>query len=346
MNLISFLKHTFVPQDKNNYTPHLFREFGVSIVIFTSVFLLGASFGSSLFLHRTVLGVQISSDVLIDLTNESRLAYNQMPLIRSEKLDQAAELKGRDMADKQYFSHNSPEGVTPWHWIESVGYNFLYAGENLAIDFTDATDVEKAWLASPAHRANIMSVDFREIGIAAVEGVYKGNPTMYIVQMFGTPAHIEPVHASAPASTQHVPSTPVVVSTVEVTSKATGTRGVVAGSSTEIAPKVPSSQPSGIEYLVSTQDIAIVKNTSTGAISMSKTASPAPSYSSWYDRLLFNGPKYIDIIYKAFIIILSFGLVTLITVEVRKQHPKHILYGVLSLVILLLFVYINQSLIL
>lgn len=93
------------------------------------------------------------------------------------------------MASKEYFSHNSPEGVTPWHWFKEAGYNFLYAGENLAINFTDSTDVEKAWLESPTHRANIMNVEFREIGMATVKGVYKNYPTIYIVQMFGTPAY-------------------------------------------------------------------------------------------------------------------------------------------------------------
>ncbi len=346
MKIIAVLKHLFIPHDKNDYKPHLFREFGVSVVIFSSVFLLGMSFGSSLFLHRTVLGVQISSGILIDLTNENRLAYNQPALIRSEKLDQAAELKGKDMAEKQYFSHDSPEGVTPWHWIQSVGYNFLYAGENLAIDFTEATDVEKAWLESPAHRANIMNVDFREIGIAVVEGVYKGYPTMYIVQMFGTPAYGEtvPQHLDTKVSPK-VPEVTTTSGNPTTATAASTSRGFVAGSSTETL-ATESSQPSdGLERLVTTQNTAIVKNTSIG-LTQADESKVSEKYSTWYGRLLFNGPGYIDIIYKTLLTLIAFGLVTLITVEVRKQHPKHILYGVLSLVLLLLFTYINQSLIL
>lgn len=345
MKLLAVFKHLFVPHDKNDYKPHLFRELGVSAIIFTSVFLLGASFGSSLFLQRTVLGVQISSGVLIDLTNESRLAYNQPALIRNEKLDQAAELKGKDMAEKQYFSHDSPEGVTPWFWIQKVGYNFLYAGENLAIDFTEATDVEKAWLNSPAHRANIMNIDFREIGIAVVEGVYQGYPTMYIVQMFGTPAYGETSSPHSDAKPSPVGTGAATISgSSTTTTTASTSRGFVAGSSTEILPAEPLVPADDLERLITTQETAIVKNTSIGLTQADGPKNPQ-KYSTWYGRLLFNGPEYVDIIYKILVTLVAFGLVTLITIEVRKQHPKHILYASLSLILLLLFTYINQSLI-
>ena len=60
-----------------------------------------------------------------------------------------------DMAEKSYFAHTSPEGLTPWYWITLAGYRFSLAGENLAIDFTESEDVENAWMNSPAHRASI-----------------------------------------------------------------------------------------------------------------------------------------------------------------------------------------------
>jgi hypothetical protein len=63
--LFRALKHLFIPHDKNDYKPHLFRELGVSVLLFTSVFLLGSSAGSSFFIHKTVLGADIASSVLI-----------------------------------------------------------------------------------------------------------------------------------------------------------------------------------------------------------------------------------------------------------------------------------------
>lgn len=99
--------------------------------------------------------------VLVDLANQDRLANGEGALTRSPLLDTAARLKAEDMASTQYFAYTSPTGVTPWHWFSKVGYSFTYAGENLAIDFTESADVEKAWLNSPLHRKNIMSNNSR-----------------------------------------------------------------------------------------------------------------------------------------------------------------------------------------
>jgi len=52
-------------------------------------------------------------------------------------LEQAAQLKANDMAEKGYFAHTSPDGKTPWEWLKDVSYPFLAAGENLAVNFLD-----------------------------------------------------------------------------------------------------------------------------------------------------------------------------------------------------------------
>ena len=61
-------------------------------------------------------------------------------------------MKAQDMATLGYFAHVSPDGKTPWYWIEKVGYDYQYAGENLAINFSDSKDVTNAWMASPLHK--------------------------------------------------------------------------------------------------------------------------------------------------------------------------------------------------
>ena len=137
MNLHQLFKHLFIPHHGNDYKPHFFRELSLIIILVVSFFLLGASAGSSFFIHRTVLGSSVVSSVLIDLTNENRLAYNETPLIKNENLEKAANLKAEDMVKEGYFAHNSPQGITPWHWFSEVGYKFLYAGENLAINFME-----------------------------------------------------------------------------------------------------------------------------------------------------------------------------------------------------------------
>ncbi len=345
MKILVVLKHIFIPHDKNDYKPHFFRELGVSIFLFTSVFLLGSSFGSSFLIHKTVMGAEIASAVLIDLTNENRVAYNQQPLVRSTKLDIAAELKGNDMANKQYFSHDSPEGVTPWYWFRQAGYNFLYAGENLAINFTDASEVEEAWLGSPTHRANIMNAQFREIGIATVQGVYNNYPTIYIVQMFGTPAYAQN-SSTLLHDEELIKKQPkkLVISTIatsssesiQVVSTSTDTSvvGDVKGESTEAS--------STLQKIISNGDLIIVKNT-TAIENQNKEVPRTPTYSTWYQKMLFMGSHYVDTIYKIMLILVAFALVTMILVEIRKQHFVHIFYGVSLLFFLMIFIYINQS---
>ena len=339
------LKHIFIPHDQNDYKPHFFREVGVSMLLFISVFLLGSSAGSSFFMKRTVLGAEIASSVLIDLTNESRLAQNEPPLVRNPKLDKAAELKGNDMAMKQYFAHNSPEGVTPWHWFKMAGYNFLYAGENLAINFTDSSEVQEAWLLSPTHRANIMNVEFREVGIATVKGEYNDYPTIYIVQMFGTPAYGKTKDTVTPVLRQ---STTTIVQ--ESTSPLVkNTRGAVEGASTTIVTTNATSSTSttqtlaNLEKIVATQETAIVKNTS---VELSKIPEhvilPMVSYSTWYEKILFKFSSYIDIIYKGLLLLIAFALVTMVLIEIRKQHYIHIMYGIFLLLLLTLFININK----
>lgn len=345
MKLLVTLKHIFIPHDENDFKPHIFREVAVSAFLFVSVFLLGSSAGSSFFIHKTVLGAEIATSVLVDLTNEDRIAYNEKPLIRSSRLDKVAELKGQDMASKEYFAHNSPEGVTPWYWFRKVGYNFLYAGENLAINFTDSSEVEKAWLNSPTHRANIMNGEFREIGMAAVKGVYNNYPTIYIVQMFGTPSYSEPARAkSVSTSTQEkAPVQKVVFAATVSTSTEKVLVGDVKGESLEASSTVNVNPDANLEKIITTQEFAAVKNTSVVAEIPAEVVLPVKTYSTWYERIIFNGPAYIDIFYKILLLFIAFALVAMVMIEIRKQHFIHILYGISLLLLLTSFIYINKS---
>jgi hypothetical protein len=313
---LTALKHMFIPHEHNDYKPHFFREISMVIILCFVIFLLGMSFGSSYFLNRTVLGANVTASVLIDLTNESRLAYNEQPLVRSALLDQAAQMKAQDMTNEGYFAHTSPEGVTPWHWFQEVGYTFLYAGENLAINFTDAQAVRDAWLASPKHRQNLLDIKFQEIGMATMDGLYKGDPSIYVVQLFGTPAVIRKAQSVA----------------VATTSVATSTNLVKSPELAQVKGESAASTP--YEEVVATQEVAIVKNPEAEAL----TSAPAtaPAYSTWYDKLLVGVPYYVQAMYIVLFLIVVFALATMVVVEVHKQHWKHIAYGFGLLVFILL----------
>jgi uncharacterized protein YkwD len=143
----------------------------------------------------------ISTTDLVGLTNASRSQNNLSSLSINSKLQLAAEAKAKDMFTNQYFSHNSPTGKTPWDFIDAADYNYIYAGENLSIGYTDNTELHNAWMNSPTHRENILSPNFREIGMATLTGDYEGANTTIVVQMFGSTNLTQATTANTPPST-------------------------------------------------------------------------------------------------------------------------------------------------
>lgn len=186
--MTNWLKHAFFPHHGNDHRPHVLRTpvirtFLALVILIEAVFLLrvfnvlpdGSSFASVL-----------ASAMVIE-TNADRSSLKVPELVVNPLLEEAARQKARDMAEKGYFSHIGPEGEQPWKWLRGVGYYYLSAGENLAINFTDSKDVTDAWMNSPAHRTNMLSGNFTEIGIGTAEGMYKGKQTTFVVQFFGKP---------------------------------------------------------------------------------------------------------------------------------------------------------------
>lgn len=127
----------------------------------------------------------MTADNVINLVNKARINVDEAVLVKNELLQKAAEKKAQDMIDNDYFAHVSPDGKDPWFWIESQGYDYRLAGENLAINYSNTKEQQKAWMDSPLHRKNILNADYREIGVAVKEGVIDGHKTNVAVQMFG-----------------------------------------------------------------------------------------------------------------------------------------------------------------
>jgi hypothetical protein len=190
-----FLKNHIVPHKGNTHRPHLLRPRTIFIllagVLLSETIFLGSLLGKNQFASfgSSFLGADVISSVLVHATNTDRAQAAQAPsLVENPDLMRAAQMKADDMAKNSYFAHTSPAGITPWHWFDEAGYNYSYAGENLAINYTDSLDVEYAWMHSPEHRANILNSHFSEIGIGIAQGTYEGKQTTFVVQLFGTPA--------------------------------------------------------------------------------------------------------------------------------------------------------------
>src|SRR3989338_4718172 len=181
-----FLSHLFTPRESNNHRAKILHHTNLFLTI---IFLLLASFliqgikGA----FPSVLGIKadVSSEELLSLTNKERRNAGVNPLIFNEKLSEAAIKKAQDMFEYDYWAHNSPSGKTPWVFIKSSGYKYVYAGENLARGFVKADDVVKAWMASPDHRNNMLSSNYQDVGFAVAIGELNGEETVLIVEELG-----------------------------------------------------------------------------------------------------------------------------------------------------------------
>lgn len=202
-----------VPTKENGYWPRVLQRvamvgmLGLVLLSFLATNLQALLWQSSSWLVGAILPA-----VVVEETNEARAKADLDPVSRSETLDRAATLKAEHMAKNGYFAHYSPEGISPWHWFSEAGYQYAYAGENLAVHFTDSEEVVEAWLDSPTHRANIENQNYREIGIGTAKGSFEGQNTVFVVQLFGTPARgvaATPQRASDALGTREVAMAPI-----------------------------------------------------------------------------------------------------------------------------------------
>jgi len=312
MNFWQWLKKCFIPHEKNGHRSH-FLQTESSISILAIILVIEAfSIAQPVFFQRTDLFASILQNVLINETNTSRQSENVFPLKENPLLDAAAQMKAEDMASKGYFAHVSPQGLTPWYWMGQVGYNYTYAGENLAINFSDSEDVIKAWLNSPAHRENLLSQHFTEIGIATARGTYEGKDTTFIVQMFGAPAQF-------PISV--LPQPKVVIPPVNAVS-------IPIATSNEALASVKGAETSTIPENI--PQVQVLSENSTASIFTWKIATSPNEISG-------------DI-YAFFSILVSVALLLNIAIKPKIQHPKLILNGVLLLFIISTFIILNNYL--
>ena len=124
------------------------------------------------------------------LINEERRDHGLRPLSWNAKLAQAALNHSTDMALRNYFEHDSPEGHDfSWRYSqvgfscnnprylggENIGWLEGYRGVNAI-----ATATVDGWMNSPGHRANILVSDWRSEGIGVA---FSGNE-VYLTQNF------------------------------------------------------------------------------------------------------------------------------------------------------------------
>jgi len=330
------LKNHFIPHEGNDYKPHFVREKNIISLALIAIAIFGLAFSTKTFLtrHPDLLSAVITS-VLVDLTNTNRLSQNISPLTFNDTLAYSAQLKANDMAEKSYFAHTSPEGKSPWYWFTEGGYKFIYAGENLAVNFIDSGDVVTAWMNSAGHRANILNGNFTEIGIALAPGTYNGRESIYVVQLFGRPAPV----AQVPAPVAQVPAPVAVVS--EETEEPTP---ILTVNTPTPASAVAAASAENIQVLAESELFIAVQNNDYVDVEEIKESSASAVVRSSTIEKVFASPKtLLESIYITLATVVFISLILFLIYKPRRTHTKHIVYMILLFILIIILLYLSAE---
>lgn len=117
-------------------------------------------------------GIHAFEQQVLILTNEERAKQGLAALQADAKLMAAAHEKSVDMQTNNYFSHTSPTFGSPFDRLKALGISYRAAGENIAKGQRTPSEVVKAWMDSPGHRANILNAKYTHLGVGFVEKGY------------------------------------------------------------------------------------------------------------------------------------------------------------------------------
>ncbi len=199
-------KHSRAPRHKQtkNYLQTYWPYLPMLMLV-----ILGLIFGGSRPLQlpskHSVLAyaTDMSAGGLLSGTNSERNNNGQASLTINQQLTNAAQAKANDMVARNYWSHNTPDGLPPWTFIQNAGYKYIKAGENLAYGFATSSDTITGWMGSASHKANMLDPAFTEVGfgIANSSDFNSSGPETVVVAMYGEPQVLSQSTQAAPAPT-------------------------------------------------------------------------------------------------------------------------------------------------
>ncbi len=152
---------------------------------------------------------EMNRSSLLNETNQLRVKDNLADLSMNAKLTRAAQAKAEDMVKHDYWSHNAPDGKTPWAFVRASDYSYRKLGENLAAGFGDSDSVVRAWYASQSHRQNLLDSKYSEVGFGVANiSDFKaagGGPMTVVAAMYGQPGGT--ASTAGPLETSNPPAT-------------------------------------------------------------------------------------------------------------------------------------------
>jgi uncharacterized protein YkwD len=110
------------------------------------------------------------------------------PLTMNPILRCSSRLHSLDMYERDYFEHDTPDGIDPFERMAEAGFVGSGGGENIALGQSTPEEVMAAWMDSDGHCANVMRAAFDTIGVGYHPGAgQRGIGSNYWTQNFGAP---------------------------------------------------------------------------------------------------------------------------------------------------------------
>jgi len=151
---------------------------------------------SALATSRSERNLGAMNHQVLAAVNRFRVAHGLVALRESAGLDRSARQHSLEMGRLGYFDHSSADGTVFWrriqHYYPARGHSYWSVGENLAwrAPSLSAAGAMQLWIGSPPHLKNLLSRQWRQIGISAVSagqapGVYGGQHAIIVTTDFG-----------------------------------------------------------------------------------------------------------------------------------------------------------------
>lgn len=141
----------------------------------------------ALFAHDETRQIELDpyEQQLVALTNSHRIYRDIKPMLVDSSLVEVARFRCNDMASKNYFSHQGPDGKTVVDLMHQIKYPYLIAWENIASNNFPLEDSPRVafdgLLKSPGHAGNMFDPKLTHFGVGDKsdrEGMH------YFVQIF------------------------------------------------------------------------------------------------------------------------------------------------------------------
>jgi uncharacterized protein YkwD len=171
------------------------RAFRLAVAV-AVIAVAGLLSASALATSRSERSLGTLNRQVLAAVNKFRAAHGLARLRESSALDRSARQHSLEMGRLGYFGHSSANGTIFWrrirHYYGSRNYSYWSVGENLlwAAPSVDAGRAMALWIASPEHLKNLLTPQWRQIGVSAVHavgapGIFHGQPVTIITTDFG-----------------------------------------------------------------------------------------------------------------------------------------------------------------